>query len=122
MAALRTGTALAVPDLFIVSPDTWTALKGLKDTLGRYLLTPDPANDEADSLWGIDVLQTTQIAYGTAILIYTTKFGRVVVREPLVMRMGWAGSDFTDNLVRFVVEERLNLDPRMGVAVGSAER
>ncbi|OBF70495.1 hypothetical protein A5750_23270 [Mycobacterium sp. 852002-51613_SCH5001154] len=109
MAALRTGSALAVPDMFIVSPNTWTALKEIKDLYARYILTPDPANDEPDSLWGISVLQTTQIADGTAILLDSAKFGQVVVREALVMRMGFAGNDFTNNVVRFVAEERLNL-------------
>ena len=95
--------------MFIVSPNTWTALKEIKDLYARYILTPDPASDEPDTLWGIDVLQSTQIADGTGILLDTTKFGQVVVREPLVMRMGFSGSDFTDNVVRFVAELRENL-------------
>jgi HK97 family phage major capsid protein len=109
MATLRNGSALAIPDLFICSPNTWTGLKSIKDLYARYILTPDPANDAPDTLWGIEVLQTTQIADGTGILLDTTKFGQVVVREPIVMRMGFANADFTNNIVRFVAEERLNL-------------
>jgi hypothetical protein len=38
-----------------------------------------------------------------------TLFGRVGVRESLVLRVGYSGTDFTDNVVRQVCEERLNL-------------
>ena len=42
-------------------------------------------------------------------LIDSTLFGRVAVRESLVLRMGYSGADFTDNIVRWVAEERLNV-------------
>jgi hypothetical protein len=32
----------------------------------------------------------------------------VAVRETLVLRMGYSGSDFTSNIVRVLCEERLN--------------
>ena len=38
-----------------------------------------------------------------------TLFGRVGVRESMVLRVGYSGTDFTDNDVRQVCEERLNL-------------
>ena len=38
-----------------------------------------------------------------------TLFGRVGVRESLVLRVGYSGTDFTDNVVRQVCEDRLNL-------------
>ena len=40
-------------------------------------------------------------------LVDTRQYGRVVVREPIVTRIGYAGTDFTDNVVRLVSEERL---------------
>ena len=51
--------------------------------------------DTAKSIWGVEVLVTTQIADGTAALIDTTKIGRVYVRQPLQLLMGWANDDFT---------------------------
>jgi hypothetical protein len=39
----------------------------------------------------------------------TTLMGRVAVRETLVLRLGYSGTDFTQNIVRCVCEERLNL-------------
>jgi hypothetical protein len=37
----------------------------------------------------------------------TSLYGRVVARESLVTRIGYAGTDFTDNVIRFLTEERL---------------
>ena len=59
--------------------------------------------------WGVDVLQSSQFNAGEAVLLDTTLFGRVGVRESLVLRVGYSGTDFTDNVVRQVGEERLNL-------------
>jgi hypothetical protein len=41
------------------------------------------------------------------VLLDSTLYGRLVIREPLVTRIGYAGADFTSNLIRFVGEERL---------------
>jgi Phage capsid family len=76
---------------------------------GRYLVTPDPAQDEPETISGAPVLTTTQRPCGTAILLDTTKMGRVAVREPIAVRIGFAAYDFRDNIVRYVAEERLNL-------------
>jgi hypothetical protein len=32
---------------------------------------------------------------------------RAVIREPLITRIGYAGTDFTSNIVRFVSETRI---------------
>jgi hypothetical protein len=37
------------------------------------------------------------------------RFGRVAIREPLILRVGYAGADFTNNILRTVCEERLNV-------------
>jgi hypothetical protein len=62
---------------------------------------------------------TTQIAEGVGLLIDTNKFGRLLVREPLGIRMGTANDDFTRNLVRFVCEERMVLAVERPTAVCS---
>jgi hypothetical protein len=54
-------------------------------------------------------LQSTQFTAGEAVLIDTTLVGRVAVRETLVLRMGYSGTDFTQNIIRCVAEERLSL-------------
>ncbi|EUA11344.1 phage major capsid protein, HK97 family [Mycobacterium kansasii 732] len=107
ISELRTGPALARPNLLILHPDTWSAVRRTKDDLGRYLVAADPTADEANTCWGVPVLQTTQIAAGTGVLMDTSKFGRAVVRGPIVVMIGWSGDDFTRNLRRFVAEERV---------------
>ena len=81
------------------------------------MLAPDPSTDEVNTLWGIDVLVTTQNPVGKALLVDTSKFGRVAVRSPLGMRIGFANDDFTRNLVRYVAEERLVLTVERPAAV-----
>lgn len=117
IATLRTGPALADANLAIFHPNTWSAIRKSKDQYGRYLTTPDPTSDTAKSVWGVPVLQTTQISAGDGLLLDTTKYGRVWQREGLSLRTGYAGSDFTSNILRFVCEERLNLAVERPAAV-----
>jgi hypothetical protein len=72
-------------------------------------VSADPTQDEANQLWGVPVLVTTQCQPADGLLIDTTKFGRAIVREPLSMRIGWSNDDFVRNVLRTVCEERLNL-------------
>ena len=81
IADLRSGSALAEPNLAVFHPEDFSALRRLKNTLGNFLLAPDPSTDEVNTLWGIDVLVTTQNPLGTALLIDTSKFGQVAIRS-----------------------------------------
>jgi HK97 family phage major capsid protein len=109
IAKLRTGPALATPDIFVLSPTTWSAIRRVKDSYGRFMAQPDPTEDQANEVFGIPVLQTTQIPDGTGLMIDSSKAGYVAVREPLSMRLGYSGTDFTQNILRTVCEERLVL-------------
>jgi HK97 family phage major capsid protein len=107
ISAMRVGAALAEPNLAVLHPTTWSAVRRSKDSQNRYLVAPGPTADEANSVWGVHVLVTTQIAAGTGLLIDTTNFGKILVREGLTMQTGTNNDDFTKNLVRFVCEERI---------------
>ncbi|BBY38469.1 hypothetical protein MMAN_26030 [Mycobacterium mantenii] len=109
IAQLRTGPALAEADLLVLHPNSWSALRRIKDAYGHFMVQPDPTAGQASELWGIPVLQTTQIAAGTGVLLDTRKFGFVVVREALTTRTGTNDNDFISNLIRFICEERLQL-------------
>jgi HK97 family phage major capsid protein len=109
IAELRSGPALAVPDLFITSPSSWSAMRRLKTTYGQFLVAPDPTSQEANSLWGIPVLTTTAVTPGDGFLIDSTRFGFALIRESLTLRQGTSDDDFVRNLVRWVCEERLTL-------------
>jgi HK97 family phage major capsid protein len=105
--ALRSGPALAECDLILMHPSTWSAVRRQTNTYGNYYVAADPSSDEVNSAWGVDVLVSTQFTAGTAVLLDTSFYGRAVIRESLVTRIGFSGTDFTDNLIRFVSEERL---------------
>ena len=90
ISALRVGPSLASPDLVVLNPATWSAIRRTKDTLGRYLLSADPSEDEANSIWGIPVVVTTQCQPTDGLLVDTSKYGRAVVREALSLRIGWS--------------------------------
>jgi hypothetical protein len=89
----------------------------LKDNYGWYLVAPDPSGDQVNTAWGIEVLTTTQNPPGQGLLIDTTKFGRVAVREPLGLFIGYSNNDFTRNLLRWAAEERLVLTVERPAAV-----
>ncbi|WP_082939793.1 phage major capsid protein [Mycobacterium sp. 852014-50255_SCH5639931] len=106
---MRSAQALAEPDLFIVSPTSWSALRRIKDDLHRYILSADPSSAEAQTLWGVNVLVTTQCRPGDGFLLDTARFGKVIIREGITIRQGTAEDDFIRNLLRWVFEERLNI-------------
>jgi hypothetical protein len=54
----------------------------------------------------VPVLETTACPDGEGWLLDTTKFGRLAVRETLTMRVGYSGTDFVQNVLRYVAEER----------------
>ena len=117
IAKLRTGAALAVADLLVLHPDTWSAVRRTKDGFERYLTQADPTVGEAASVWGVPVLSTTACPEGKGLLLDTTKFGYVAVRESLSMRVGYSGDDLVENILRTVAEERLVLCVTRAAAV-----
>ena len=112
ITALRVGSALAVADLLVLNPSTWSAIRRLKDTVGRFLFISsdsDPTQAEANAIFNVPVLVTTAMTAGTGLMLDTTKFGRVLIREGITVHTGTNLDDFTKNIVRFVIEERLGL-------------
>ena len=82
IATMRTGPALATPDIIVLHPDTWSAIRSIKDGFGHFMVNPDPTAGQANQLWGIDIIQTVQAPPGEGLLIDTQKFGYVAVRGP----------------------------------------
>lgn len=109
IAALRTGPALADANLLVLHPNTWAAIRRIKDTMGRFIVNPDPTAGEGNRIWGVPVLVTTAQVAGKGLLLDTDKFGTVLVREGITVMTGTNNDDFTKNIQRFVVEERLTL-------------
>jgi HK97 family phage major capsid protein len=107
IAALRNGPALATCDLILMNPETWAAIRVQKDQYGRFLIDPDPSVEQANTVFGIDVVVSTQFTAGVAVLFDTRIYGRAIIREPIITRIGYNGTDFTQNIVRYVSEERI---------------
>ena len=76
---LRVGIALAVADLLVLHPSTWSSIRRTKDLQDRYLVAPDPTRDEANQLWGVPVVSTTACPEGKGLLLDSQKFGYVAV-------------------------------------------
>lgn len=108
ITTLRSGTSLSEPNLFVTSPATWSAIRRTKSTTNKYIVG-DPLESAVSSIWGIPVVVTTAVTDGEAFLIDTARFGSVLVREGIVMYTGYSGTDFTDNVARTVLEERIAL-------------
>ena len=116
IADLRVGAALATANLLVLHPTTWSAVRRSKDSQARYLTTADPTKDVANTAWGVPVL-TTVLAAGTGLLLDTSKFGYVLVREQLVIQTGTNNDDFTRNISRWVAESRIGLAVERPAAV-----
>lgn len=107
IATLRTGPALAEPNLFLLHPDTWADLRTQQDQMGRFYVAADPSQDQVEQIWGVPVFQSAAFTPGEGVLLDTRLYGRVVVRESLITRIGYSGTCFTQNIIRFVSEERI---------------
>jgi len=68
-----------------------------------------PTGEEANNLWGVEVVQTTACPAGTALVLDTQKFGFVALRSGLEIISGYTNDDFQRNITRWAVEERFNI-------------
>lgn len=116
IAQLRVGSALAEANLIVMHPNTFSAIRRLKNTLGNFLIG-DPTEQGSRELFGVRVVPTTAISAGTALMLDSTKFGRVLVREGITVHVGQTNDDFTKNIARLVLEERLVLAVERPAAV-----
>ncbi|BBZ44736.1 phage major capsid protein [Mycobacterium parmense] len=78
IATMRTGAVLAEPDIFVVHPTTWSAIRRSKDRYGRYQVAPDPTANEAKSVWGVPALVTTQFPAGEGLLIDSSRLAACI--------------------------------------------
>jgi HK97 family phage major capsid protein len=103
------------PDLIFMHPSTLGALRRTKDSENRYLLQlmegPRGINQtaETETLWGVQVVQTTQQAAGTAAVLSVKSGAAVVyVREALTTFFD-PYSQSASNIYRYISECRLAL-------------
>jgi hypothetical protein len=108
------------PDLVFINPATLGALRRTKDTQNRYILDMTgprgiDQTSEVETLWGVNCVQTTQQAAGTAAVL-SVKSGAacVYVRESLTTFFD-PYSQASSNIYQYIAETRLALaSPRPG--------
>jgi len=107
MTDLRNGAAFAQPDGIAMNPTDWSAMRRLKDSQNRYLLTPDPTADVTPSLWGCSVILTTDMPAGTAVVGAFGLGGLLHVRQGMTVEVNnRSDQDWTHNTSTFRAELR----------------
>ncbi|WP_166787265.1 MULTISPECIES: phage major capsid protein [unclassified Cryobacterium] len=106
---LRNGPSFCEPDLIIINPSTWSAIRRTKNTLGNYVLG-DPGQSTVSDVWGTPVLQTTQILPGVIVMGNLELATQLFVREGVTLNMTNSdGTDFISGKVKIKATERLTL-------------
>jgi hypothetical protein len=114
---LRNGPSLCEPDAIIINPSTWSTIRRTKNTLGNYILG-DPGQTTVSDVWGVPVLQSTQMLPGTVVLANLEIGAQVFVREGITLAMtNSSDNDFTNGKVKVRATERLCLGVSRPTAV-----
>lgn len=107
---LRIGPSFCAANLYIMHPVDFGAIRRAKDNQLRYLVSVDPTTAETSALWGLPVIQTTQIPQGTALALNTGLAAQVWTRRGVTIdSSNSATDDFQRNITRFRIESRLGL-------------
>ena len=105
------------PNRIIVSGADFTSLRKLKDTAGRYLLTPDITAGAVGSLFGIPVSVTNKLEAGTAIVGDMSAVAVVRDIDPRVDILRERYADYDQTGIRVVTRYDLGLIRPNAVAV-----
>lgn len=105
------------PNRIIVSGADFTSLRKLKDSSGRYLLTPDITAGAVGSLFGIPVSVTNKLAAGTAIVADMSAIAVVRDIDPRVDILNERYADYDQTGIRVVTRYDLGLIRPYAVAV-----
>lgn len=105
------------PNRVIVSGADFTSLRKLKDTSGRYLLTPDITAGAVGSLFGIPVSVTNKLEAGTAIVGDMSAVAVVRDIDPRVDILRERYADYDQTGIRVVTRYDLGLIRPSAVAV-----
>lgn len=115
LTSIRTGITKArvagqEPEFIVMGYADWQGIELLKETTGAYLLNAaSPVDVAAKKLWGLQVVESANMAAGTALIGHRGAAG-VAVSKPGV-RLAWhvSGADFETNATRARCEIRANL-------------
>lgn len=94
---------------WFVRPADFVGLRKIKDTQGRYLLTPDPTADGVFRVWGSQVVITNRIPEGKAALADMSQIAVARDVAPSVKILTERYADFDQQAIRVVT--RLDAKP-----------
>ena len=115
---LRIGAAFATANLVAMHLTKWTYLRSQKDTMGRYLLTPDPVTGQVNTIWGAKVITNTKIATGTAIVMDRSQAVLARTRMGLTIEInGYGDTQWSTNAVSSRAEERIAIGVQKPAAI-----
>ena len=100
---------LGDPDLVLLHPYTWGAIRREKSSTGAFLLNIMSPNEigSLDDLWGVPVKTSVHVPQGQAIIMDTALACRYLVRQSLEIAANpWGDTSWTQNLVSFRAELR----------------
>lgn len=113
---LRTGPAYGTVTVWAMHPSTWSGLRRVKDSQGRYILG-DPSSSDTSRLWDCPIVGTTSIAIGTALGLAAPVAGALHWRRGLSVQTDYGQFGFEKNQTSFRCEERLALEVAKPAAV-----
>lgn len=100
---------LGDPDLVLLHPYTWGAIRREKSTTGAFLLNIMSPNEigSLEDLWGVPVKTSVHVPQGQGIILDSGLACRYLVRTSLEIAANpWGDTEWTQNLVSFRAELR----------------
>lgn len=103
-------TGHADADAVIVHPTNWESIRLSKAaTTGTYLFG-EPADAAPERIWGLNVVVTTAIAAGTALVGSFRGFSHISRRQGIRVEVGMIGDDFKQLIKSIRAVERISLE------------
>lgn len=104
------GAGFAEPTAIVMHPTNFTAYKLLRTADGIYL-NGGPNEEGPDRMWGKEVRQTTEMTLNTALVGAFRPYAQVTRRTGITVTLSSEhGTNFTENKVTILAEERMGLE------------
>ncbi|MFN7178368.1 phage major capsid protein [Hyphomonas sp.] len=117
VAALQASVAEYVASGFVLNPIDWTKIELTKDGQNRYIIGY-PAGELGPTLWGLPVVATNSMTANSYLTGAFDQAAQIFDREdPEVLLSTEDGSNFIQNMVTVLAEERLALAIYRGSAL-----